>query len=241
MKKTLLIISLLTIILISGFAKNNQTDSIAYANQTVQLNELNSKVDSLLKVTDKLTIEKSYFSSTLSSQTTIFGVIITIALALFGLISFITYKKELENYKTETKSIIDGQDDKINKIEEVNKKHDYDINDALAKVFVVACDLYKHDSVRFIFSLNAAKYYLLNKSYTVCESNLAKSTEVINKTILPKDFKKNVSDYSEDIEADLELLSNSENKRIKNMAIMIYSKYIEIKEQEPVVETSPEA
>lgn len=241
MKKTLLIISLLTIFLISGFAKNNQTDSIAAANQTVELKKLNAKVDSLLKITNELSKERNYFSTALSSQTMIFSIIITIALAFAGVFSVKTIKDEIKKHKNETKLTINKQDEKINKIEEVNKKHDYNINNALANVAILIRDLYKKDYMNFIYSLRAAKYHLLNNNYLQCELALKKLTELLNGPVFSTDSKSAILNVSKDIEVDLKLLTNSGNEKIRNMAIKINCKYLEIKEQEPVVEVSPKA
>ena len=241
MKKTLLIISLLTVILISGFAKNNQTDSIAYAKQTVQLKELNAKVDSLLKVTDRLSEEKNYFSAALSSQTSIFGIIITIALALFGVFSFITYKKELENYNAENKSIIDKQDNKINKIEEVNKKHDYDINHLLATMYTAIAMLFETSDpyTCFKFSTSAAAYHMKNNFSIPCPSLLNGSLKIIeSENYYPEIHNKVVNGYTGIDEEFLELI-NCDDEAVKNIAIKIYRKYIEFKEQ--VIEASPKS
>lgn len=245
MKKTLLIISLLTIILISGFAKNNQTDSIAAAKQTVQLKELNAKVDSLLKVTDKLSIEKSYFSSTLSSQTEIFGIMITIAIAIIGFFSINTIKNEIRKYKTETKSIIKEQDKKRKtveeKIEEDIKTQRYDINHVLATTYTAIAMLFETSDpyTCFKFSTSAAAYHMKNNFSIPCPSLLNGSLKIIeSENYYPEIHNKVVNGYTGIDEEFLELI-NCDDEAVKNIAIKIYRKYIEFKEQ--VIEASPKS
>jgi hypothetical protein len=241
MKKTLLTISLLIIILISGFAKNNQTDSITDTKQTVQLKEFNAKVDSLLKITNELSKEKNYFSTALSSQTSIFGIIITIALALFGLISFAAFKIEIKKYKTETKSIINKQDEKIKSIEEKNKAQRYDINHVLATTYTaIAMQFEDSDPYTcFKFSTSAAAYHMKNNCLIPCPSLLNISLRIIESPYYyPEIHNKVVIGYTGIDEEFLELI-NCEDEAVRNIALKIYSKYIEFKEQ--VIEASPKA
>lgn len=243
MKRTLLIISLLTIILISGAAKNNQTDSIAYAKQTVQLKELNSKVDSLLKVTDRLSEEKNYFSVALSSQTTIFGVIIAIALAILGGYSVLSIKYEIKKYKSETKSIIKEQDKKIKTIEEKNKTHDTAIYKSLIITYnIIAVIFDKTDKTMcFMYLTSAAVYQMYNGQYKGSIDQLNLSLNIIeNPSYYPKIHNEVVEKYTSIDEDFLELI-NCKDEAVRKIALKIYSKYLEFKEQDPVVEASPKA
>ena len=243
MKKTLLIISLLTIILISGAAKNNQTDSIAPTKQTVQLKELNAKVDSLLKITNELSKERNYFSTALGSQTMIFSIIITITLFLFGLISFASFKIEMKKHKTEIKLIISKQNEKIKTIEEKNKIHDAAINKALANTYATVAVLFRNTSksTYFKYCTSAALYQMYNEVYDISTNLLKSSLETIEDLDYYQNTHKDVVEKYTSIDKDFLELINCKDEAVRKIALKIYSKYLEFKEQKPVVEASPEA
>jgi len=239
MKKTLLIISLLTIILISGAAKNNQTDSIAAAKQTVQLKELNAKVDSLLKITNELSKERNYFSTALSSQTMIFSIIITITLFLFGLISFASFKIEMKKYKTEIKLIISKQDEKIKSTENINKKLERLTYKSLGNLAILISKYHNNDeATQFKFLLQGARYQSLYEQFEICNENINFALVLIDKEINNPKGIKIVTDENAD---DLQSLISCQDETVKQSAVKVYAKYLELKEQEPVVDPNPKA
>ncbi len=230
MKRILLLVYFLAIFVFPNFGIAIK-DSIYNETQTLQLERLNSKVDSLLKVTAKFSEEKNYFSTALNSQTTIFSIIITIALFLFGLISFVNMKLEIKKYKDETESIINRQNDIIESVKVKNNKHDELINNALGNLNALIAEYYgTNERMKFKYALNAARFQQTKEPYDSALVNLNKALDICKKD----NFELLYSDIKEKdkvIEDNLKILINSKDDEIVKISLEIYAKYLEIKEK----------
>ena len=210
-------------------------DSIYNKTQVLQLERLNSKVDSLLKVTAKFNEEKNYFTTALNSQTMIFSIIITITLFLFGLISFVNMKLEIKKYKEETENIISRQNDIIDTVKEKNKKHDELIYGALGNLNALIAEFYNTDErQKFKFALGASKYLQTKEPYDAALTNLNKAYEISKKDYFNTLFTE-ITEKDQIIENHLKVLINSKSKEIVKVSMAIYQKYLEVKEQNEII------
>ena len=237
MKKTILLISMLTFFLLPNYGTRNN-DSILMSYQNSRLNELNTKVDSLLKATEKFNEEKNYFTTALSSQTTIFTLIISIIVSLIGLVSFLGFKFEIKKYKEETQVIIDRQNKVIESFDKTSKKHDDMINEAFGSIYVmVATANKKHIDLNYIFSLKAAKHMFLSNNYKSSIANLESVYALVEKNQINEEAYTYISTKYEKIEDDFQLLLNCKNETLKKLTFKIYHGYLEFMEKQPKIET----
>lgn len=235
MNRLLLVLIVTMFIDCPSMAKPN-ADSILYTQQTKRIILLDKKVDSLLKVTDKFSIEKNYFSSALSAQTTIFSVIVTIALALFGFVSYSEFASLVRKHKKETKTKIDEQNAKIDSIAESNKSQDKLISSALGNISSLVTDVFKDKkAIAFIFSIKAAKHHLQSEYLNGAVANLSTAVDIIDD---PEFFDKlfaTVLQFDNENMNDLKFLISSENEKVMTLALNILNKYIVYKYQYSVI------
>ena len=206
-------------------------DSTYNKTESSQLESLNSKVDSLLKVTAKFSEEKNYFTTALNSQNMIFSIIITITLFLFGLISFVNMKFEIKKYKQETESIVERQNKIIDAVKVTNKKHDGLINTALGNLNALIAEYYNtNERMLFKYSINATRFLELNESFDAALVNLNKAFDITNKAYFVDLFEE-ISEKDKVIEDNLKILINSKNEEIVKLSLSIYSSYLIVKEK----------
>ncbi|MBL7968330.1 MAG: hypothetical protein JNK09_15105 [Prolixibacteraceae bacterium] len=212
----------------------NKSDSIVLVQQNQRLILLDSKVDSLLKVTSKFQEEKNYFATAISSQTTIFSIIITITLFLFGFISYVRFNLLIKQYKKETESIIDRQNQIIDSVREANKVHEKLIYTALGNTYALISDVFKSKkSMVFIHTISGSKYHN-SSGYSIGALTLLKKTKEIIDTseFYEKYFSAIIkSDNEGKIVDNLKALMNSEDRDVMAIAVYILNKYLSYQDQ----------
>jgi uncharacterized protein YoxC len=230
MKRIVLLVYFLATFAFPNFGITSN-DSTYNKTESLQFESLNSKVDSLLKVTAKFNEEKNYFTTALNSQTMIFSIIITITLFLFGLISFVNMKFEIKKYKEETESIINRQNDIIESVKGKNNKHDELINSALGNLNALIAEYYNtNERVKFKYAINAARFQQTKEPYDTALVNLNKALDITKKDYFDTLFD-DITERDMVIEDNLKILINSKNEEIVKTSLAIYLKYLEVKEK----------
>lgn len=203
-------------------------------NDSLQIEQLNLKIDSLLDVTLKFNQEKNYFTTALNSQTMIFSIIVTVVLFLFGLVQNYNLKMEIKKYNIRNEIKIGKQNEIINEINTKSNNHNRLINKAMGNLNAMIATYYKkNDTMQFKFRIAAAKFQHLNDSVKPAISNLDSCYQITKKVDFDKIVKSIIDEDLEikSVDESLIELINGKNEEIKRLSLNIYCKYIEVKQK----------
>lgn len=221
--RTLILIVGIGILSSPAIGKNKKE---VYSNEqhSEEIEQLNAKIDSLIKITSKITEERNYFSTALSSQTTIFSVIVTIVISLLSLASYLNIRGMMLKQKKEMLAEMNNHKSKIEEIESSTAENQKLVYKALGNLNVVISKVIDKNDTKIIYLIQAAKYNILYGSEPIALRNLNNAKRIIDTEGITRDFKK----YDKVIQ-ELQILIRSKNEKVMYISSHIVCKILEYK------------
>ena len=213
--------------------------------QSHSLQKLERRVDYLSKTVNNLSIEKNFFQTTLSSQTTTYSIIVTILLAVIGLFSFLIINAQYRKSEVRTKELLDKQTydferlistqkEKFDLVEADMQKQSKMISKALCNTFVSLSLINGFgDTYILRFSVYAAFHAIKHENSELTISCLSKANNCFNRLINSPEECKNFTDDIDNpnIISALKELVQSDKPAISNLAIDLVSKINKLNKQ----------
>lgn len=237
---------------VNGLAKLEKI-KLTQDSLSIEIGELNLQLIENLKNKDSLNrellyykVKEDYYSSALSNQTNKFGVIITVIVGLFALISFGAFKYEIIRLNEESDEKFIKQKKLFKKQKKKNGKIKSSLERARGNLHVTIALLLKKEEnykAAFIYYIMGArdrlvdiKRYSIDEEYPVLIQNLNSAMKMLGKITPSKNVIEYLNKENEAINKCLNKLLKTENLKVRNLTSEIITKLeelnkIEVKEE----------